>query len=108
MPLAAIREAIAETMYSISAHDLDHACDALGMPAAPEGAKPWDSKRRYVRTRLLPLSRPELEDMVRKVAADIGDDELLALIAPPGLRGVHGELKNLIFAADGPKPRIIL
>ena len=30
------------------------------------------------------------------------------LVAPPAYRGVDGELKNLIFAANGPKPRIVL
>ena len=31
---ATLRDAIAETMWDrVSAHDLAHACDALGMPA---------------------------------------------------------------------------
>jgi hypothetical protein len=29
-------------------------------------------------------------------------------VASPGYRGVDGELKNLIFAATGPKPKIVL
>lgn len=29
-------------------------------------------------------------------------------MASPGYRGVDGELKNLIFAANGPKPKIVL
>lgn len=106
---AKLRDAIAETMWGcVSAHDLDHVCDALGMPPGPEGANPWDSKRRYVRNRLIALSSGEVVDMARAVAEQYEDAELAALIGPAGVHGVDGELKNLIFAAHGPKPRIVL
>lgn len=106
---AKLRDAIAETMWAcVSAHDLEHVCDALGMPPGPEGANPWDSKRRYVRNRLIALSSAEVGDMARAVAEQYEDAELAALIGPAGVHGVDGELKNLIFAAHGPKPRIVL
>jgi very-short-patch-repair endonuclease len=106
---AKLREAIAEAMWAcVSAHDLHHACDALGMPEGPANANPWDSKRRYVRNRLLALSAAEVADMARAVAEQYDDAELAALVAPAGVHGVDGELKNLIFAARGPKPRIVL
>jgi len=46
--------------------------------------------------------------MVRKVAAEYGDDRLAALVGSQGVQGVEGDLKNLIFAAHGAKPRIVL
>ena len=92
----------------VSAHDLPPACDALGMPAGPADADPMMSKRRYVRNRLIGLASAALGDMARAVAEEYGDAELAALVAPPGVQGVDGELKNLIFAAHGPKPRIVL
>jgi very-short-patch-repair endonuclease len=108
-PPAKLREAIAETMWEwVSSHDLAHACDAVGMPPGTPGLRPMDSKRRYVRDRLMSLSAVELADVARLVAEEYGDAELASLVGPRGVQGVHGELKNLIFAAHGPKPRIVL
>lgn len=106
---AKLRDAIAEAMWSfVSAHDISHVCDALGMPEGPPDANPWDSKRRYVRNRLMSLSPAELGDMARAVIEQYDDPELAAIVGPLGVHGVDGELKNLIFAAHGPKPRIVL
>ena len=106
---AKLREAIAETIWRcVSADDVPHTCDALGMPPGPEGANPWDSKRRYVRNRLIALTPAQVGDIARAVAEQFDDPELSALIAPAGIRGIDGELQNLIFAAHGPKPRIVL
>jgi hypothetical protein len=101
MPPAKLREAIAEAMYPISAYDLAHACDALGMPPGPPGDEPMASKRRYVRNRLATLGSAELAEMARSVATEYGDSELATLIGPTGLRGVDGELKNLISLRMG-------
>jgi hypothetical protein len=104
-----LRAAIAEVMWEhVSAPRLARHCDALGMPIGPESGDPWASKRNYVKDRLLGLSDEELEQIARKVAAEYSAGELLAMFAPAGVRGVSGELRNLIFAADGPKPRIVL
>ena len=67
------------------------------------------SKRRYVRNRLMGLSAVELAEMARAIANEYDDPGLAALVGA-GWRcvGVEGELKNLIFAAHGPKPRIVL
>lgn len=66
------------------------------------------SKRSYVKRRLLALDRDELIALARKVHEEFPADELAVLVASPGYRGVDGELKNLIFAANGPKPQIVL
>ena len=92
----------------VSANDLAHHCDVLRFDAGPPDANPWDSKLRYVRNRLMGLSAAQLADTAREVAEQYDDSELAALVGPPGLQGVDGELKNLIFAARGPKPRIVL
>ncbi|MEV7046190.1 hypothetical protein [Amycolatopsis sp. NPDC051061] len=49
----------------------------------------------------------ELADVARRVADEIEAPELLALVDRLGPHGVAGDLKNLIFAADGPKPKIV-
>jgi len=66
------------------------------------------SKRRYVRQRLMNKTVPELIDLAGKVVEEYGDTELAAAAGKFGANGVDGELKNLIFDADGPKPRIVL
>lgn len=106
---AKLREAIAETLWaSVSANDLIHACDVLNMPAGPPDGDPWSSKRRYVRNRLISLPPAAIVDMARAVAEQYDNAELAQLLPQSGVRGVDGELKNLIFAAHGPKPRIVL
>ena len=50
----------------------------------------------------------ELAELARKVVAQFGDEDLAKVLERLGAHGVAGDLKNLIFAADGPKPRIVL
>jgi very-short-patch-repair endonuclease len=104
----ALRLAIIEALYPISAHELADACAALGLMPAREGEDPFSSKKRYISTRLHGRSLSELIDLGQRIAEDYGDDELARVLACTGPQGVDGELKNLIFAADGPKPRIVL
>jgi hypothetical protein len=72
------------------------------------GDSPWSSKRVYVRSRLLNKSISELESMARKLIEEYGGEGLEGLVLRLGMTGVSGEMKNLIFAATGPKPRIVL
>ena len=103
----AIANAIAENVKS---YDVEDVCaHVLGLPpAGPDAGDPFNSKRVYVRSRLGRRSVVELEAMARKVIDEYGDEALEALVAQLGVSGVGGELKNLIFAANGPKPRIVL
>lgn len=92
---AKLREAIAETLWEqVSAHDLPHLCDALGMPKAPGDVGAFDSKRRYVRQRLIGLSAAELGDMAKAVAEQYDGPNLLALVSPAELRGVGGRVEE--------------
>ncbi len=51
----------------------------------------------------------EFTELARKVVAQFGDEDLAAKVLERlGAHGVAGDLKNLIFAANGPKPRIVL
>lgn len=44
----------------------------------------------------------------RKVAEELGDETLAEQLGRGGPIGVDGELKNIIFASVGPKPRIVM
>ena len=103
----AIANAIAE---NVKAYDVAAVCEhVLGLdPPKDAFDDPFSSKRVYVRSRLMRKSVDELEAIARKVIAEYGDEALEQLVAHLGVTGVAGELKNLIFAANGPKPRIVL
>jgi hypothetical protein len=104
-----LRNAIAEVLWSTSAYETAQICDALGMPPQPDGgADPFASKRSYVRRRLIQCDRGQLVEIARKVEDEFGGEALRQYLNAVGVTGVDGELKNLIFAADGPKPRIVL
>lgn len=104
-----LRDAIADVLWgAYKEYELDAACDRFGMPAV-EGAWTHNSKRIYVRNRLGGVQLPQMIEIAQQVLDEHPDEEGLAeLVAGSGLRGVDGEMKNLIFAADGPKPRIVL
>jgi hypothetical protein len=105
-----LREAIADAIAeNVKAYDVAGVCvDLLGLEPAGNGEDPFNSKRVYVRGRLLKKSVAELEAMARKIIDEYGDDALEQIIEQLGMTGVAGEMKNLIFAANGPKPRIVL
>jgi hypothetical protein len=105
---AQLRRAIVETLYPISAYELEEACVALGLAPAGENESPFENKRRYVSRRLVGLALPGLVDLGRKVEEYHENEALSQLLGSTGASGVDGELKNLIFAANGPKPRIVL
>jgi hypothetical protein len=50
----------------------------------------------------------QLVEIAQRVEDEYGDGELKQYLNAVGVTGIDGELKNLIFAADGPKPRIVL
>ncbi|MER8160069.1 hypothetical protein [Streptomyces sp. NPDC094472] len=105
---AALREAIAGALHVVKAYELAAACEYLGLEPQKPDEDPFNSKRIYVRSRLQKKTLSELVDIARRVISEYGDDDLQALVGALGARGVDGEMKNLIFAADGPKPQIVL
>lgn len=104
-----LRDEICVALWEyVKAQDLAEVCVYLGLQPKGEYENPFSSKRGYVRTRVLNKSMDELADLARRVVAQFGAPELAGVLARLGAHGVAGDLKNLIFAADGPKPRIVL
>jgi hypothetical protein len=104
-----VREAIATVLERVSANELAEECVRLGLePSACGSDDPWHGKWRYVERRLRHMELPGLLTLARRVTEIYEDPVLDHLLGLAGARGVRGELKNLIFAASGPKPKIIL
>jgi hypothetical protein len=105
-----LRNAIASVLARISANELADECVRFGLPREAENEdSPWRGKWRYAERRIRHWKLPELLALGRDVAGVYDDDRVLNhLLGLDGPRGVRGEMRNLIFAADGPKPRIIL
>jgi hypothetical protein len=105
-----LREAIAGVLAGVSAYELAEECVRFGLPGQAENEDdPWRGKWRYVERRIRHWRLPELLGLGRHVAAVYDDDRVLNhLLGLDGPGGVRGEMKNLIFAADGPKPKIVL
>jgi hypothetical protein len=105
-----LREAITSVIAgSVKAYDVAEECVRFGLePPASEHDDPWKSKWNYVERRVRHKKLPELIELARMVTAVYDDRVLEHLISMSGPGGVRGEMKNLIFAADGPKPRIVL
>lgn len=100
---------IADALYESKAQQLEAECCRLGMPPrGPDEDDPFVSKRAYVDRRTATMDMPELLALARKITADYDAPALSHLISLSGVHGVDGEIKNLIFAADGPKPEIVL
>ena len=105
----ALREAIARTLAGMSANDVAEECVRFGMePPRDDADNPWQGKQRYVLRRVRDYALHDLVTLARSVNEQHDSPELTHLLSLVGARGVHGEVKNLIFAANGPKPKIVL
>ncbi|RKN59435.1 hypothetical protein D7231_34285 [Streptomyces klenkii] len=104
-----LREAIADTLRDcVKSYHLAAVCESLGLEPEREDEDPHRSKRWYVLGRLQTRQMAELATIAQRVTEEFGGRELIELVGRLGVRGVAGELKNLIFAADGPKPELVL
>lgn len=102
-------EAIAEALYVVSAPHLAAVCTRLEMgPPVDANDDPMRSKRAYITRHLAEKPLDRVLEIARTVAAEYGSADLENLLNLGGARGIDGELKNLIFAAVGRKPRIVL
>jgi hypothetical protein len=100
---------IAESVAAhLKSYEVEDYCVGLGLSPAREGEDPFRSKRVYVRGRPTKLALDQLRELAVRVARDLGDAALAERLAGSGPRGVDGELKNIIFASVGPKPRIVM
>lgn len=109
VPLFKVRNAIAEALWAhVKAQDLAAVCEYLGLAPQEPNEDPYHSKKSYVRARIQDMDLPALVTVAQRVISEYGDENLPRVLAPLGLHGVSTDMKNLIFAADGPKPRIVL
>lgn len=56
---------------------------------------------------LIPCDLDQLLEIAQRLEDEYGDGELERYLNAVGVTGIEGDLKNPIFAADGPKPRIV-
>lgn len=107
-------DAIGQAIRSaLSANAVPAFCDELRFPSLPANsyANPMSSKAAYVVERLKDVTMAELVSFARLVLDRHRDDDLADLVFELDLAarpGVQGAPKNLIFAANGPKPDLIL
>ena len=111
LTLVELREAIADAIAdNEKAYDVPTICTALGL-ASGDSNEAFSSKRVYVRSRIITKSIGELVDLAEKLLERYPDaddlENMIRLFKATG-RGVTGHIKNLIFAADGPKPELVL
>lgn len=103
-----LSDAIADALYAVSALELADVCIHFGLtPESPDEDGPMSGKIRYVKRRLTHLQWEDLVALGWRVNNEYETPVLTQLLNLTGLRGVDGQLKNLIFAASGPKPRIV-
>jgi hypothetical protein len=104
-----VREAVAAVLANVSANELAEECVRFGLEPSAGGLDDlWRGKWRYVERRLRHMGLRDLLALGGKVTEIYEDPVLDHLLGLAGARGVRGEMKNLIFAATGPKPKIIL
>jgi len=106
-PIRDLQDAIAETIAGEEkAYDIVSMCKYFGLQAE-EGDNPWGSKRLYVLSLIKYQSEDFLIDLATKVIERYQSDNL-KLVLSRFIGGVSGEIKNIIFAANGPKPDLVL
>ena len=106
-PLRDLQDAIAETIAGEEmAYDIVEMCKYFGLQT-DGGGDPWKSKRLYVLSLIKPKSEDFLIDLATKVIERYQSDKLKVVLSR-FTGGVSGEIKNIIFAANGPKPDLVL
>jgi hypothetical protein len=105
----AFREAIGRTLTSqVRPYDIADECVRLGLRPRGYSDGPQDSTWLYVERKVQHLKLPELVELARKVVDTYDDQVLGRLLRLADADGVRGEMRNLIFAPLGPKPKIVL
>ena len=109
-----IRSAIADAIAELKAYEVADFCVTIGLPG-PEAHDddPFNSKRAYVRRRIVTKERSELLDLAAKVQARLDDPDLQRVIDATRAGGPKPKLppaRQLIFGAlpGHPKPEIVL
>ena len=102
-------DAIAEALYPVSAYKLPDVCRSFGL-ADGDSDEAMGSKRSYVRHRISDWTLDQLLRLGNAVVEQHYQPFLWGLlqVSAGGRTGVVPAFKNLIFAADGPKPELRL
>ncbi len=106
----ALRGAVADTLaMAVKSYDLPAACVGYGL----DDGDPSDahaSKRAYIRDRIRDYTDDQVLDLATRVVNDHFQPDLWGLVELHLARrgGVATPFRNLIFAANGPKPRLVL
>ena len=104
-----LRLAIADSIAKcVKSYDVAAWCEGIGLAPAEPGEDPHRSKRVYVQGKLIGKPLGDLLAIARRLLTEWDDPALQAMVDASGARGVDGEMKNIIFASTGPKPRIVL
>ncbi|MEX0668147.1 MAG: hypothetical protein WD061_00185 [Candidatus Saccharimonadales bacterium] len=107
-----LREGIGQAIRNgMSAYEVANYCDSLKLPKPETNLEPMASKAGYVKERIKSLDRTALIKLARTVLEDHQHNPLVDLINEIDMRTtsrLKGRPKNLIFAANGPKPEIFL
>lgn len=106
-----IRDALASAIAGKKAYEVADFCTKVGLgPYRDEFGDPMTGKFRYVRRHALSADLPLLLKASRATLIELDDSELRAIVdaAAGGGGGVAKPPKNLIFAANGPKPELVL
>jgi len=108
LPISDLQDAIAQTIADAEpAYDVAALCEFFGLEPQ-RNDNPFNSKRKYVLSRLKTKSLEFLIDLGHQVNDRYHSDELALVLKKFTSDGVSGEVKNIIFAAKGEKPEIVL
>lgn len=104
-----LREAIADALHPVRSYDLPEVCRSFGLEDG-DGEEAYASKRGYVRARISGYTQDQLVELGSKVVESHYLPDLWGLlqVLASGRTGVKSAFKNLVFAADGPKPDLVL
>ncbi|GAA1408537.1 DUF559 domain-containing protein [Catellatospora coxensis] len=100
-------DAIAETLSQVKSYELPEVGERFGL-APGDGDEAFASKKWYVRKRINRWDLHQLVSLAVRVLEEYRSDQLQDLVQRASVRGVDGDFKNLIFAAKGPKPELVL
>lgn len=108
-----IRDVLARAIAAgVKADKVADFCTRIGLgPTSKDYGDPWASKAAYVRRHSLHAEAPQLLNAARAALVEIDDVDLRSIAdAAAGGEGtgVKSAPKNLIFAAIGPKPELVL
>jgi hypothetical protein len=105
-------EAVEESLMSFTRVKLEEILpDDLQLPPPADPLEDYPTKRTLIGAFISGRSLPGLAELAERIIETLGPDPTLEGLVTryrDGGGGVAGPVKNLIFAADGPKPELVL